>query len=70
MQPRNSMIVYRKELRDMLRDKRTIRSMVIVPMVAFPLMFLLIGYFGARSSNELKSEVSTVMLQEIGRAHV
>lgn len=63
MQPRNSMIVYRKELRDMLRDKRTIRSMVIVPMVAFPLMFLLIGYFGARSSNELKSEVSTVMLQ-------
>jgi len=62
MQLHNSLIVYRKELRDMLRDKRTIRSMVILPMVAFPLMFLLIGYFGARSTQELKSEVSAVMI--------
>jgi sodium transport system permease protein len=58
----NSLIVYRKELRDMLRDKRTVRSMVILPMVAFPLMFFLIGYIGGQSSSKLKSEVSVVMI--------
>jgi sodium transport system permease protein len=63
MNLRNSLIVYRKELRDMLRDKRTIRSMVILPMVAFPLIFLLIGYVGAQSSGKLNSEVSVVMIR-------
>jgi len=62
MSLRNSLIVYRKELRDMLRDKRTIRSMVIIPMVAFPLMFLGIGYIGGRSSREMRMEVSQVMV--------
>lgn len=63
MSLRNSLIVYRKELRDMLRDKRTIRSMVIIPMVAFPLMFLGIGYIGARSARNLHRETSIVMIQ-------
>jgi len=67
MSLRNSLIVYRKELRDMLRDKRTIRSMVIIPMVAFPLMFLGIGYIGALSSGEAHREVSPVMVE--GGAH-
>lgn len=62
MQLRNSLIVYRKELRDMLRDKRTIRSMVIIPMVAFPLLMLGISYIGAKSSGELNREVSPVMI--------
>ena len=63
MSLRNSLIVYRKELRDMLRDKRTIRSMVIIPMVAFPLMFLGIGYIGAQSSGEARREISPVMVE-------
>lgn len=62
MSLRNSWIVYRKELRDMLRDKRTVRSMVILPMVAFPLIFFLIGYIGGQSSSKLNSEVSLVMI--------
>ncbi|HYL64150.1 MAG TPA: ABC transporter permease [Candidatus Methylomirabilis sp.] len=63
MQIRNSLIVYRKELRDMLRDKRTIRSMIILPMVAFPLLFLLIGYVGSNLAGAARKEVSGVMIQ-------
>lgn len=63
MQLRNSLIVYRKELKDMLRDKRTIRSMVIFPMFAFPLLFLLLGYVGTRLAGEARKEASTVMVQ-------
>jgi sodium transport system permease protein len=63
MNLRNSLIVYRKELRDMLRDKRTIRSMVIIPVVAFPLLFLGIGYVGAHFAGEAQKEISTVMIQ-------
>ncbi len=37
--------VYRKELKDILRDRRTIISMLIVPMVAMPIMTL--GFGGA-----------------------
>ncbi|MGH9711430.1 MAG: ABC transporter permease, partial [Candidatus Acidiferrales bacterium] len=63
MSLRNSFIVYRKELRDMLRDKRTIRSMVIIPVVAFPLLFMGIGYIGAHFAGEARKEISPVMVQ-------
>lgn len=62
MNLRNSLIVYRKELRDMLRDKRTIRSMVIMPLVAFPLLFLGISYVSAEFSGEAKTEIAPVMI--------
>ncbi|MGH9727709.1 MAG: ABC transporter permease [Candidatus Acidiferrales bacterium] len=62
MNLRNSLIVYRKELRDMLRDKRTIRSMVIMPLVAFPLLFLGISYVTAEFSGEAKTEIAPVMI--------
>lgn len=57
------LIVYRKEIRDMLRDKRTIRSMVIMPLVAFPLLFLGISFVAANFSGAAKTEVSPVMIR-------
>ena len=62
----NALIVYRKELRDMLRDKRTIRSMIIMPLVAFPLLFLGIGYVTAEFSGEAKTEIAPVMIHDGG----
>jgi sodium transport system permease protein len=62
MSLRNALIVYRKELRDMLRDKRTIRSMIVMPLVAFPLLFLGIGYVTAEFSGEAKTEIAPVMI--------
>lgn len=63
MSLRKALIVYRKELRDMLRDKRTIRSMIIIPVVAFPLLMMIAGYFGSKSENEAHREASAVMIQ-------
>lgn len=59
----NSFVVYRKELRDMLRDKRTIRSMIIIPMIAFPLLYGGIFYFIGRIQGQAQSEKSKVMIQ-------
>jgi sodium transport system permease protein len=38
MKGRNIVIVYLKELRDLLRDRRTLRSIVLVPLVIMPVL--------------------------------
>ena len=58
----NALIVLRKELRDMLRDKRTIRSMVVIPVIAFPLLFLVIGWAAEKFSGEAGKEASAIMV--------
>ena len=63
MSLRNSLIVYRKELRDMLRDKRTIRSMVIIPVIAFPLLFWGIGKVMTTVMGEAATETAPIMVQ-------
>lgn len=63
MSLRNSWVVYRKELRDMLRDKRTIRSMIIIPMIAFPLLYGGIFYFIGKTEGQAQRESSAVMIQ-------
>jgi len=63
MSLRNSLIVYRKELRDMLRDKRTIRSMVIIPVIAFPLLFWGIGKVMTSVMGEAATEIAPIMVQ-------
>ncbi len=63
MNLRNSLIVYRKELRDMLRDKRTIRSMVIIPVIAFPLLFWGIGKVMSSVMGQAATETAPIMVQ-------
>lgn len=43
MSPRLVFLVYVKELRETLRDKRTLLIMVLLPLVLYPVMVLLIG---------------------------
>jgi sodium transport system permease protein len=45
-------IVYRKELRDLLRDRRTIISMIIVPVVVVPLLILGVIKIASRTMKE------------------
>jgi sodium transport system permease protein len=63
MSLRNSLIVYRKELRDMLRDKRTIRSMIVIPCVALPLLFFGIGRVMSSVRGEAANETAPIMVQ-------
>lgn len=62
MNLRQISIVYRKELLDALRDKRTIISTIVVPMVLFPLIFILFRAVASRSVKKAQAEVSSVMI--------
>lgn len=37
------LVVYRKELRDMIRDRRTVISMIVVPVLVIPLLMMGLG---------------------------
>jgi len=55
-------VIYGKELRDTLRDRRTIISTIVIPILMFPLLTLGFGFLAARSMHKVQQETSTVML--------
>lgn len=55
-------IVYRKELRDSLRDRRTIISMIVVPVLVIPLMTFGIGALMFKVMTRAKQEIPRVMI--------
>jgi len=62
MKLRNIWIVYRKELRDSLRDRRTLIAMVVVPILIMPLISIGIAVLMAKVFGEAQKEVPTVMI--------
>jgi sodium transport system permease protein len=62
MSLRNVGIVYKKELTEALRDRRTLISTIVVPLLAFPVMT--IGFGGAMFSlmNKAEKEVPKVIV--------
>lgn len=60
-------VVYNKELKDILRDKRTLISMVLVPLLLFP---LLTGGLGRLMSSQIdKIEKKNVSIVVLGSEH-
>lgn len=49
-----------KELLDLLRDRRTILSMVVIPVLAIPLLITGISWFAVRSQRDLESQSARV----------
>ena len=62
MSLRNIGVVYRKELVDSLRDRRTVISMTVVPLLLFPALTLGMGLLGATLMSRAKGEVPLVMV--------
>jgi sodium transport system permease protein len=58
----NILTVYRKELTDSLRDRRTLISMVVVPILIFPIMTIGMGTFVAKMVGKAMEEVPKVMI--------
>ncbi len=54
--------VYLKELRDMLRDKRTIKSMIIIPMIVMPVLTFGFGTIASKVFSKARQEVSAIMI--------
>jgi sodium transport system permease protein len=59
---RNIGVVYRKELIDSLRDRRTVVSMIAVPILLMPLLTIGLGVLSATLMGRALQEVPTVMI--------
>ena len=62
MSLRNISVVYHKEMIDSLRDRRTVISMTVVPLLLFPALTLGMGLLGATLMSRAKGEVPQVMV--------
>lgn len=54
--------IYRKELREVLRDKRMIYLVILLPFFLYPVLFTLMGKVGASQRDKISSEKVTVLL--------
>ncbi len=54
--------VYLKELKDLLRDKRTIRSMIIIPMLVMPALAFGVGSIAKNVYSKARAEIPSVMI--------
>ena len=62
MSVRNIGIVYRKELTDSLRDRRTVISMVVVPLLLMPMLTIGMGLLSVALVGQAMKEVPDVMI--------
>ena len=56
-------VIYRKELMDTLRDRRTIIGSIVVPLLMFPMIILLVLLFSIFVLPKVMKESPTVMLK-------
>lgn len=54
--------VYLKELRDLIRDRRTLMSVIIIPTFVMPAFFFAIGKIATTVINKARAETPTVMV--------
>ncbi len=62
MSARNIGIVYRKELTEALRDRRTLITMFVLPLIIFPLLSVGFGAMIAVLIGKAKEESPKVMV--------
>jgi sodium transport system permease protein len=55
-------IVYFKEARDLLRDRRILISMIVVPLLVMPILIVTTGYLGTKMVGKARQEIPKVML--------
>jgi sodium transport system permease protein len=64
MQLRSIKLIYLKEILDLLRDRRTIISMLVFPLLVMPMIFLGLSYFLSRSINRAQDKQFSVALKQ------
>ena len=57
-------LIYLKETLDLLRDRRTIISMLVFPLLVMPMIFLGLNYFLIRSINRAKDKQFSIALKQ------
>lgn len=61
-------VVFRKELRDTLRDRRTLVAMVVVPVLVFPLLMIGMTKFSQSRAAEAREKVLAIAVSDPGGA--
>lgn len=59
--------IYRKEMLDLLRDRRAIVSMVVVPVLAMPLLFFVLGKVVTRVEQKATADANIVAVRDLDR---
>ncbi len=59
--------IFRKEMLDTVRDRRTILSMIVVPLAAMPLMFFMVTKFIGFTEKKAGEEAVTIAVHGAGR---
>lgn len=62
MRWRNVWVVYRKELLDLIRDRKTVLSMVLFPLIGFPIMTVGFNRLEEKLREKTRAETSTIMI--------
>ncbi len=55
-------VIYRKELTEWVRDRRTLISTVVVPLLLFPVLILGFSYLAVRLVGQAQKEIPSVMI--------
>jgi sodium transport system permease protein len=62
MSRRNIATVYGKELRDMLRDRRTLISMIVIPTLVMPAVMAAVVFVAFKVAREIAATAPTIMV--------
>ncbi len=62
MKNRGIVIVWWKEMRDTIRDRRTLMSMIVMPLLLMPLLIVGIGKFTEQQFTKLEAQVPNVAI--------
>jgi len=63
----NIRLIYLKEIQGAIRDRRTLISMIVIPLIFYPLLFLVIGYFSVLGQKNSEAQPSAINI--IGEAN-
>jgi sodium transport system permease protein len=55
-------LVWRKEVLDILRDRRTIMAMIVVPLLVYPILMIVISQLGISQMEKIKASKARVAL--------
>jgi sodium transport system permease protein len=58
------MTVYRKEMLEMFRDKRTILSTIVLPFVLYPILFVGVSSLMIRQTAKLEKQGATIVVAD------
>ena len=61
-------LVWRKELLDTLRDRRTIMAMIVVPMLIYPIMMIGLSQLATRQMGKIRQSIAKVAIEPTGAA--